>query len=190
MEVDGADARTNVWSHGFGTLTFLPRAHKPDNVDSANPRIVEAFIEIVWPHDSNGQPRPAAEAGLLNLAVDLYHHPIDVEQWYTAKDEASSLGFDFSRPVRLLRTLNDGFLEPVKTVDQRITATSNFAPMISWPRWVFNDVDVSAARDPLNRYYFVVQVDGVETHTTIWSHGADARTYFPEKDVPARSCAT
>jgi hypothetical protein len=49
--------------------------------------------------------------------------------------------------------------------------------------WDFNDVDVSAANDPLNRLYFWVTVDGITTYSNIWAHGADARTLFPQPDV-------
>ena len=49
--------------------------------------------------------------------------------------------------------------------------------------WDFNDVDISAARDPLNRIYFWVSVDGVPTDSNVWAHGADARTIFPQPDV-------
>ena len=35
----------------------------------------------------------------------------------------------------------------------------------------------------------LVQVDGVETHTTIWVHGVRAPTMSPQKDVPATSGA-
>jgi hypothetical protein len=59
---------------------------------------------------------------------------------------------------------------------------------LSYPVWDFNDVDVAAANDPSNKYYFWLQADGVDLQTNIWSHGADARTYFPEKDVPSESC--
>ena len=52
----------------------------------------------------------------------------------------------------------------------------------------FNDIDVSEARDPQNKYYFRLEVEGVETYPTIWAHGADARTYFPEADVPECRC--
>jgi hypothetical protein len=54
--------------------------------------------------------------------------------------------------------------------------------------WDFNDVDVSLARDPANRYYFWITVDGVPTSSNVWAHGSDARTYFPTADLPAHSC--
>jgi len=55
----------------------------------------------------------------------------------------------------------------------------------TYPVRDFNDVDVGAANDPVNEYYFTLEVDGVETHTNVWARGADARTYFPQMDTPA-----
>ena len=62
--------------------------------------------------------------------------------------------------------------------------------------WVFRDVDVSDAKDPSNRYYFAVQVDGVQTYPTIWGYGAEKSTTNPPKALsvlsrhpPASSCA-
>ncbi|MGH7860837.1 MAG: hypothetical protein ACREOS_01220, partial [Candidatus Dormibacteraceae bacterium] len=87
--------------------------------------------------------------------------------------------------------LNDGFLTPVKAADQviMVSQTLSTGRRLAWHRWEFNDVDVSAARDPLNKYYFAIQVDGVPTHTTIWAHGAAARTSLPRPDVPTTSGA-
>lgn len=186
VEIEGAEARTNVWAHGTDPRTFLswvPGVHGPTRpTDESAVQAVDAFIAIVWPHDSQGNPRPVREANLVNIGVDLLRH--------TSQVGKSSVGFGFSGTVWLLRSLNDGLLEPVKPADEVITETAKFAESrtVVWPRWVFNDVDVSAARDPLNKYYFAVRVDGVETHTTIWAHGADARTYFPQVDIPARDC--
>jgi hypothetical protein len=49
--------------------------------------------------------------------------------------------------------------------------------------WDFNDINVSAARDPENKLHFWVQVDGLITRSSFWTHGLDARTYLPHPDV-------
>jgi len=178
VEVEGVYARSNVWAHATDTRTFYPFQNYPSAVGGNGPTPIDAFIQIVYPHGG----APVTEASLANIGVDLGQHTEMVDRFpYTWE----SVGFDFNRPVRLLRSLNDGYLEPVKTADGVITMTESER---TWPRWMFNDVDVSAARDPHNKYYFAVQVEGAETHTTIWAHGADARTYFPIQDVPACSC--
>lgn len=189
VEVEGADARTNVWAHSADPRTFLPSpvviASVRDNVPA--PSVVDAYIQIVWPHDEQGRPRPVAEATLVNTAVDLTRHRTSSEE---ISSDPISVGIAFNQPVRLLQALNDGPFEVVETAPHFTGAISDTPEGgFSWKRWLFNDVDVSASQDPSNKYYFGVQVDGIETHTTIWAHGADARTYFPAKDVPTNSCA-
>ena len=144
---------------------------------------VDAKIEIVWPHDVQGNPPPVALAPLANVAGDRFHHPVPF--WSTTPGTATVLTTDLRPRVWLLRALNDGYLERVKAADQTVT----YHGYAVWPRYEFNDLDVSAAQNPLNKYYFAVRVDGVATHTTVWAHGADARTYFPQRDVPAGSGA-
>lgn len=177
VETEGVDHRSNVWAHSIDPRTYLRFQGPADRIGDSTLDAADAFIQIVYPHDG----APVTEARLANIGVDLFKHP-------AVFPNRVSVGFGFDRPVRLLRALNDGYLEPVKTADGVIRAT-NPVTGASWPRWVFNDVDVSAAGDPRNKYYFAVQVDGVEAHTSIWAHGADARTYFPHVDVPARSGA-
>ncbi len=181
VRVDGVDFRTNVWAHGTDPLTYLPQHTVPSVIMHPTLDVADPLIQVVWPHDANGDARPVSEASLVNVGVDIFEHPLSPSIRNTVR-------FGFDKPVRLLRSMNDGFLEPLKTADQVITMTnpSKILP-ISWPRWVFNDVDVSAAQNPANKYFFAVQIDGVETHTTIWSHGANARTIFPQIEVPARS---
>ena len=54
-----------------------------------------------------------------------------------------------------------------------------------FPYWELNDIDVSQTNNPARKLYFMVRVDGVDTATSIWAHGADPRTYFPQQDVPS-----
>ncbi len=54
-----------------------------------------------------------------------------------------------------------------------------------FPYWEVSDVDVSAAKDPARKVYFLVGVGGIDTATSVWAHAADARTYFPEQEVPS-----
>lgn len=186
VEVEGSDARTNVWAHTADVRTFLPEQRPPTmGIGTSAPAVVDALIAIVWPHDEAGNVRPVGAASGVNVGVDLAEHPA------TGGDFWRSIGPGRKRPVRLLRSLNDGPQEVVQQLTQPVIRTQQGGDGVtySWPRWEFNDVDVAAARDPTNKYYFAVQVDGVPTHTTIWSHGADARTIFPQPDLPARSGA-
>jgi hypothetical protein len=44
---------------------------------------------------------------------------------------------------------------------------------------------VSYAVDPQHKLYFMIQVGGVETGTSIWTHGSDPRTHYPFPEVPS-----
>lgn len=188
VEVDGVPCRTSVWAHSEHPLTFLPSPMTPAAVDDSNPDAVDARFDVVWPHD-DGKEQPVAQADYVNIGVSLFKHTeLDI---FGEPRIPTSLGLGISRSidlsrVRLLCSLNDGYLEPVATANQVLVATGRTASgdTISWPRWVFNNVEVSAARDPANKFYFAIEVEGIPTHTAIWAHGADARTYFPEKDKP------
>ncbi len=58
----------------------------------------------------------------------------------------------------------------------------------TFPAWDFNDVDVRQARDPANKLSFLSPstITGVPVHSlhNVWVHAADARTLFPQQDVP------
>ncbi|MDH7484867.1 MAG: YCF48-related protein [Anaerolineae bacterium] len=128
-----------------------------------SPQAVDARIEIVWPHGG----APVQEATLANLGLRLFwpgslvpppcHWTPRVEVWQAVNTE----------PARLLKPA-----EP-RSVEGR-----------PFPFWELNDVDVSLARDGQSTLYFLVRVPGVETATSIWAHGADPRTYFPQQDTP------
>jgi hypothetical protein len=190
VAVQGADYRTNVWAHGADARTFAPDQIIPQQIASSPLSAVESWIQIVWPHDALGNQQAVVAAPLANIGVDLFRHPLFLaDQAALAAPNASplSVGFAFPQPVHLLQSLNSGYLAPVNAPPQLVAMTNAtaFSHPVSWPRWLFNNVDVSAAQNPLNKEYFAVQVNGVENHTTIWAHGADARTYFPQRDVPA-----
>jgi hypothetical protein len=165
MSIDGTTSRSSTWSHGADARTYAPTTDTPTSVLASAPGQVDAKIEIVWPHGS----LPVAQATKVNVAAYLFQHG-------TLVSGPSA----WSPTVRLWRSLNNGFEEQV-AIGQKVMKTVG---TVTFPTWEFNDVDVSAARDGGNKYYFHVTVDGTESYGNIWAHGADARTYFPEQDVP------
>ncbi len=167
VTVDGVAARSNVWSHGMDGRTYFPVQETPTGVGQAG--AVDAKIQIVWPHGGG----PANSADKANISVRLFQ-----------RGSNRSVPADWSRPVTLLRSLNDGVAEEVGKGVKRVEAGGG----VQTPVWDFNDVPASAALDQANRYYFRVQVDGVDFRSNVWSHGVDARTYFPHKDVPTNDC--
>jgi hypothetical protein len=81
--------------------------------------------------------------------------------------------------VELWRAVNTDPATRVELAEQRAVDGQPF------PYWDANDVDVAPARADGAKVYFLVKVDGVDTATSVWAHGADARTYFPEQLVPS-----
>ncbi len=81
--------------------------------------------------------------------------------------------------------MNTSPAAPLELADQRTVDGQPF------PYWELNDVDVSNVNpsDPTNgpgrKLYFMVRVEGVDTATSIWAHGADPRTYLPQPEVPS-----
>ncbi len=172
VEVDGADTRSNVWSHSADPRTFFPSQFNPPGVATTAPSVVDGMVQVVFPHSRSGAIQPVSDAPLANIAVEVFTHPM-----------GPSVPLGFNKRVRLLQALNDGFLNPVANSQ----VLSRTVGTLTFPRWEFNDVDVSAANTPGNKYFFAVKVEGAETHTIIWAHGAEARTIFPQVDVPAKS---
>jgi hypothetical protein len=127
---------------------------------------VEAKIAIVWPHDD----APVAEAGLANLTAYL-----------TYPGSRVSVPCDLALQVTLWRALNN---EPAEPVSPGIRRLADFAGR-NVPVWDFNDVDVSAARDPKNKLYFSVRLAGGPYRANVWVHGVDARTYLPQPVTPS-----
>lgn len=176
VTVDDVTANFNVWSHGADARTYLPQPTTPTGIRNAAPEAVDARIQVVWPHDRFGQAQPVNRATQANVTVALFHSTIPFVN--------DSVGGDFNRRVLLFKSLNNGPMQLAGTGVKRMVRQGNF----SYPVWDFNDIDVAQAQNGLNKYYFRVLVDGTRTFSTIWSHGADARTIFPTPDQPTGGC--
>ncbi len=125
---------------------------------------VDARIEVVWPHDF----APLDQAQLANVGIRLF-----------MPESLQPPDCGWRPKVRLWRAVNT---EPALPIDEAEQRTVDGQP---FPYWEANDVDVSQARDGASKVYFLVQVDGVDTATSVWAHAVDARTYFPEQLVPS-----
>ncbi|TAK35013.1 MAG: hypothetical protein EPO21_07860 [Chloroflexota bacterium] len=145
--------------HGWGDGLVSPSAARA----ATDP--VDAKIEIVWPHDS----APVTAAALANIEVYLFQ-----------SGTLTPVGQEFDNPVRLWKALNNNPASPVSTGQKTIVTRDG----VTFPIWIFNDVDVSAAQDPANKIYFFARVDGVDSRHNVWTHGADPRTFFPQQDRP------
>jgi hypothetical protein len=172
--VDGTRTYHNIWVHAQDARTVLAQPDQPASVLERAPEAVDGRIEIVWPHGG----APIAEADLANITTYLFE---------ADSLNAISPGTGWDPTVSLHRALNTETEAPDAEPpigQERAQATTNGEEMLVWD---FNDVDISAARDRLNKIYFWVSVEGEETFPNVWAHGADAPTVFPQVDVP-ESC--
>lgn len=165
VAVAGTGYNGMIWTHGADARTYFPHQDVPTAVLTNAPQAVDAKIEIVWPHDN----LPVAKATQVNVGVDLFAH-----------GTLESVPTNDAPTVQLYRSINNGPLEEVAVGDP-VLQTANG---LTYPVWQFNNIDVSAARDPQNHVSFWVNVVGVQSYSNVWTHGSDARSYFPKQDVP------
>ena len=148
-----------------GTSNIGLIARRPAAAAQTVPDLVDARIEILWPHDY----APVERAQLANLGIRLYRGRSQelppcawqppVEVW-AARD---------AEPLRLLGM-----------ADQRTIEDHPF------PFWEMNDVDVSWANDPKHKLVFLARVAPglADSAASPWIHAADARTFLPEPPEP------
>ncbi len=174
VQVPGVITRTSVWAHAADSRTYLPRPAQPTAVSATMPtgREIDARILIVWPHDAAGRPRPVEEADLVNVRAALY-----------LPGTLTSIPPGPDLTVRLMGALDNG-VGRVLGIGQMRLVTGQ----LSYPVWEFDNVDVSAMHHTRSRWTFWLEVDGYLTHSNLWVHGADSRTYYPIPDQPIVGC--
>jgi hypothetical protein len=170
VTADTARSFHNVWTHAMDARTLMPQQDVPTGTVTSRLSAVDARIEIVWPHGN----LPVDQAARANITAYLFEPE-------TRRAIPPTLGW---RPVVRLHwalnaDTNKGAASSKIGEPRPITAANG----VTFLAWDFNDVDVSAARDPLNKIYFWVSVDEVLTFSNIWAHGVDARTIYPQADL-------
>jgi hypothetical protein len=168
--VDGVHTLHNVWTHAADARTVFPQADVPTGTISRLPIALDSRIEIVWPHDN----LPPEQATLANITAYLF-----------SADTLQAIAPDASwtPTVRLHWSLNAETEQLPGTGIVGVPRTITGSNGVKFQAWDFNDVDISAARETLNKLYFWVSVDNVVTFPNVWAHGVDARTVFPQPDV-------
>jgi hypothetical protein len=170
VTVDGVRTLHNVWTHAADARTVFPQTDVPTGALRRLPVALESRIEIVWPHDN----LPPDQATLANVTAYLF-----------APDTLQTIPPDVSwiPAARLHWSLNADTEKPPGTGIAGLPRTLTASNGVAFQAWDFNDVDVSAARETLNRLYFWVTVDDTTTLPNVWAHAVDARTVFPQPDM-------
>jgi hypothetical protein len=130
------------------------------------------MVDILWPHDSSGTAADVLHANLANLDALLLD----------AVDPSVSVKPQFDSAVWLLTSVDRG---PARA--QRGREVLSVRGDVVYPRWLFDDVDVSRASSAESTYYFRVAVAGAQATSNVWAHGIDGRTTAPTPDIPAAS---
>lgn len=168
----------NIWVHGADPRTFNPTPIAPAGF-SATPLPapgLDTRIQIVWPHDNQGNFAAVERATKLNIAVEVFEHG-------TTKAIPPGPDGKFQYTVGLwVAPGNDALRAASYTSLTPLTYT--IANQI-YTRWTFNDIPV----DPDNPYHFLSGATpkgspNVYPYTSIWTHAADPRTMMPRPQVP------
>jgi photosystem II stability/assembly factor-like uncharacterized protein len=175
VDVAGATTATSLWAHGADARTYFPQQDVPSGIATDNQDAVDARIEIVWPHDAAGNERPVTEAAYANVAVAFFKHGTRLSVPVTWQPPG----------LTLFGAWNQDIASPLAVKPEKQMRQSG---AVTYPVWEFQNIPVAMAADPANKLHLWVEVEGVETYPTTWTHGADARTYFPAMDEPIQSC--
>jgi hypothetical protein len=172
VTVDGVQTLRNVWVHAADARTIFPQPDAPTGVVTRRPAAVDAKIEVVWPHDD----LPVEKATLANITGYLFE---------SETKQAIPTDLNWSPTLRLHRS-NNADTETAESygsapigVSRAITSENG----VRFLAWDFDNVEVSAAQDSLNKIYFWLSGDGVAAFPNVWAHGANTPTIFPQTDI-------
>jgi hypothetical protein len=172
VTVDGVRTLHNNWVHAADARTLFPRPDVPSSTVTNRPPDVDAKIEVVWPHDS----LPVDKATQANIAGYLFA---------SGTQQAIPPDLNWSPTVRLHQSLNaetekpEDYAHAPVGVSRVITTEAG----MEFLAWGFDNIDVSAAQDPLNKIYFWLSTDDVPSFPNVWAHGANTPTIFPQPDI-------
>jgi hypothetical protein len=158
---------SNVWLYASDAQPPDSSPATPTGYSDLHPQLLDARIQTVWPHDVDGSYSPASEAGLINVAVDVFAH-----------GTLNSLSIDSTLlPSQTFSIFNSPSLWETIDSDPHVYSAGTGARKTSYvingaayPRWVFNDVGVTPGRV----YSFFVSVGPVGQpgggYPNIWTH--------------------
>jgi hypothetical protein len=171
--VDGVITAHNVVSIGRDVRTLNAAEPIPVGLVQEMPSRVDAWISILWPHGG----MPVQQAERANLTAILF----------AAGTRWALPAASFQPGVRLHWAINDAV---DATGGQGILGSPREISRggIRYLVWDFNNLDIRMARNPDNRMYFWLSVDGMEAYSTVWVHSVDGRPILPMADLPASSC--
>jgi photosystem II stability/assembly factor-like uncharacterized protein len=176
IQVSGMDeTETGIWAHAADPRTYFPQQDVPSGIATGALEALDARIEIVWPHDDAGNPKSVSEGNYANVAVELFKHGTRLSVPVGWEPEGLTLYGAWNQEIG-------------RPLARQSVVQVRQSGAITYPIWEFQNIPVAAATNPDNKLYLWVMVDGLTTYPTIWTHGADARTFFPAQDEPIQGC--
>ncbi|HEY64144.1 MAG TPA: exo-alpha-sialidase [Caldilineae bacterium] len=141
-----ATERAGLWASG------------PPKEELSLPSVVDARIEIVWPHGW----APVDQATRANLSLRLFR-----------PDSLEPVPCGWDPPVEVWEARDSELAQRLARAQPRRLGDATMS------LWDVNDIDVSYAQERDAKLYYLVRIPGVMTRTSVWAHAADARTYYP-----------
>lgn len=167
--------RSNVWTHAIDARTYSPQRLVPEAVSQEQGNLA-AVIDVVWPHNGTGSETTVEKAKYANIDVLLLKAESLDE---SAMAGATSVRSDFDAQIWLEKSLDNGAMEVLRGRKMIVSRDG-----LVYPKWVFEDIDVSAANQPGHNYYFRVAVAGNDISTNVWAHGQTGLTNAPARNIP------
>lgn len=124
-------------------------------------------------HDSDGALDSEAVAQLVNIRAAVFLGGTE-----------RAVAAEYDGDLTLLVGQNLEPMRAVATGEGRLETTAN---EVVFPVWDFNNIDVSAALDPANTYFFQVRTDRGEL-SNVWAYGGDGETAPEQVEPPLGSC--
>lgn len=170
-------------------IPAAPLSSTPLTLAAASVPAIDARIEIVWPHDAQGNP--ARNGTFVNVEVYLFE-----------RGTLNPVACTFANNVILRWSRNhftsavvDATLSPAhdlpdqagSAIGHRITRTVDGK---TFPAWEFNDVPVAqpledtGVKAVFNETYFFVEVEGADARTNVWTHALQGMTALPGNIFP------
>lgn len=164
---------SNLWTHAADARTLQPQPIQPEGlIGDVVGKEYRTWIQIVFPHDPQGQPAPVDRATLVNIAADLFER--------TSQPPYRSVGYESMPTMELLLAEGNAPFRYAGVLSRTESYTPTAPLPAPVPRAIFNDVPVQAGGQT---QFMVVERTGAVL-SSVWTHAADARTLLPQPPPP------
>ena len=170
----------NIWVHAADPRTIQPNPIVPTGFSTQMlpAQGLDTRIQIVWPHDLQGNLASVTNATRLNITVEVFEHG-------TLKAILPDASGKFRYTLALYVADGNDVVHPASY--STLTSRTYVVDGQTYTQWIFNDVPVI----PGHQYHFLAGATAagrqdVYPYSTIWTHAQEGRTLLPNpQDSPA-----